>query len=179
MTNATEQHPADRGAALSPKAATPATRGRKATSPEELLKLVEFLGLVLDNVYSGIIVCDPDCRIIFMNQVYAELLKVNRDQAVGKHIREYFPNSRLSQVLASGAAEFGQKCSLKTEAVLLVNRMPLQSKGQTVGVILQTIFRDYKDFTDLATRLNLLEREVKYQKRALETVLPQDRKTHV
>lgn len=138
---------------------------------EEVLSVVDFLGLVLDNVYSGIIVCDTDCRIIFMNQVYADLLKVDRKQVVGRQIKEYFPYSRLSEALAGGKPELGQKCSLKTEAVLLVNRIPLQSKGKTVGIILQTIFRDYKDFTDLVTKLNLLEREVRYQKRALESVL--------
>ncbi len=143
----------------------------RGNSPEDVLSVVEFLGLVLDNVYSGIIVCNVDCRIIFMNQIYADLLKVDRKQVVGKHIKEYFPYSRLAHVLASGKPEFGQKCSLKTDAVLLVNRIPLQSKGRTVGIILQTIFRDYKDFTDLVTKLNLLEREVMYQKRALESVL--------
>ena len=138
--------------------------------PQEILELVEFLGLVLDNVYSGIIVCDLECRIIFMNQVYADLLKADRNKVVGEHIREYFPNSRLSEVLASGTPELGQKCSLKTDAVLLVNRIPLKRNGRTVGIILQTIFRDYKDFKDLVTRLNLLEREVKYQRLALERV---------
>ena len=70
----------------------------KGRSAQEVVGLVEFLGLVLDNVYSGIIVCDPDCRIIFMNKVYSELLKADRDEAVGKHIQgRYFPNSRLSE----------------------------------------------------------------------------------
>jgi transcriptional regulator with PAS, ATPase and Fis domain len=138
---------------------------------DEVSSVVDFLGLVLDNVYSGIIVCDNDCRIIFMNQVYADLLKVDRKRVVGRQIKEFFPYSRLSEALASGKPELGQKCSLKTDAVLLVNRIPLQSQGKTVGIILQTIFRDYKDFTDLVTKLNLLEREVKYQKRALESVL--------
>jgi transcriptional regulator with PAS, ATPase and Fis domain len=148
-----------------------AERGiKESASPQEVLSLVEFLGLVLDNVYSGIIVCDLNCRIIFMNQVYADLLKVDRKQAVGKHIEEYFPHSRLSRTLASGIPELGQRCSLKTDALLLVNRIPLVSNGKTLGIILQTIFRDYKDFTGLVTKLNLLEREVKFQKRALESV---------
>lgn len=174
MTNGTEEQPTEQSSPISPIArhAMPSEPGRKRDiSPQEVLNLVEFLGLVLDNVYSGIIVCDLDCRIIFMNQVYADLLKVDREQVLGKHIKEYFPYSRLSHVLKSGLPELGQKCSLKTEATLLVNRIPLRSNGKTVGIILQTIFKNYKDFKDLVAKLNILEQEVKYQKRALETVL--------
>ncbi len=38
-------------------------------------------------------------------------------------------------------------------------------------MILQTIFRDFTEFKDLMTRLNLLEREVRYYKQGLDTVL--------
>ena len=171
MSHVTEKQLPDGGTLMARKHENADRRRKESASPEEVRNLVEFLGLVLDNVYSGIIVCDINCRIVFMNQVYADLLKVDRNQAVGKHIKDYFPNSRLSRALATGTPELGQRCSLKTDAVLLVNRIPLQSDGKTVGIILQTIFKDYKDFTDLVTKLNLLEREVKFQKRALESVL--------
>jgi sensor histidine kinase regulating citrate/malate metabolism len=128
----------------------------------EMLKSLEFLGMVLDNVYAGIIVCDRSCHILFMNKVYGELLKTDPGQALGKHIKEYFPHSRLAGVLTSGTPELGQRCSLKTDAVLLVNRIPLKRDNEIIGVILQTIFRDYKDFTDLVNRINSLERKVKY-----------------
>lgn len=143
-------------------------KGRN-TVPGDMLQL-DFLGMILDNVYSGIIVCDRNCRILFMNSVYGELLGVNPKEVVGKHIEEYFPHSRLSKVVSSGIPELGQRCSLKTEALLLVNRIPLKHNGEVSGVILQTIFRDYRHFTDLVKRLNLLEREVHFQKQALESV---------
>ena len=141
-------------------------KGRN-TVPGDMLQLVDFLGMILDNVYSGIIVCDRNCRILFMNSVYGQLLGVDPRESVGKHIEEFFPNSRLSKVVSSGVPELGQRCSLKTEALLLVNRIPLRHDGEVSGVILQTIFRDYRHFTDLVKRLNLLEREVHFQKQAL------------
>ena len=154
MSHVTEKPLPDGGSLIARKPENADRRRKENASPEEVRSLVEFLGLVLDNVYSGIIVCDINCRIIFMNQVYADLLRADRKQAVGKHIKDYFPDSRLSRALATGTPELGQRCSLKTDAVLLVNRIPLQSDGKTVGIILQTIFRDYKDFTDLVTKLN-------------------------
>lgn len=113
----------------------------------EMLESINFLRFVLDNVYSGIIVCNEQRQIIFMNQVYAELLRIDPQEAVGQDIKEYFPDSRLSHVLATGIPELGQRCSLKTEALLLVNRIPLKQNGKVVGAILQTVLRDYKDFT--------------------------------
>ena len=53
---------------------------------------------------------------------------------------------------------------------MLVNRIPLKHNGKIVGVILQTVLRDYKDFTDLARKLNMLERKVKRQEMALERI---------
>ena len=133
--------------------------------------LVDLLELVLNNVYSGIIVTDRQGRVVFMNQVYAELLNVDRNEVVGSPIQRFFPASRLSQVMASGQAELGQRCSLRTETPLLVNRIPLKHQGRTTGAILQTVFRDYQHFTDLLARLHLLENEVKYYKKGLTSVL--------
>lgn len=137
---------------------------------EDMLQSINFLRFVLDNVYSGIIVCNQQGQIIFMNKVYAELLKIDPQEAVGKDIKDYFPGSRLSHVMATGIPELGQRCSLKTEAMLLVNRIPLKHNGKIVGVILQTVLRDYKDFTDLVRKLTKLERKVKHQEKALETI---------
>ncbi len=137
---------------------------------EDMLESINFLRFVLDNVYSGIIVCNEQRQIVFINKVYAELLRIDPQEAVGQDIKDYFPDSRLSRVLATGIPELGQRCSLKTEALLLVNRIPLKQNGKIVGAILQTVLRDYKDFTDLVRKLNILERKVKRQEMALERI---------
>ena len=150
---------------------------RKTTAMEQsrkigdIIELNDLLELILNNVYSGIIFCDGKARILFMNQVYADLLGTDRKKAIGRHITDFFPSSRLPEVLEKGQAELGERCSLKTEATLLVNRIPIKRNGVTRGVILQTIFKNYQAFTDLVSKMNLLEREVKYQKSALHSVL--------
>jgi transcriptional regulator with PAS, ATPase and Fis domain len=165
----------DDNCAMAAKPAAPGLGGPLASvgieSPADIGGLVDFLSLVLDNVYSGIIVCDTNCRILFMNRVYAELLGADPKQVVGEALDKYFPNTRMPQVLSSGRSELGQRCSLKTDMPMLVNRIPLKIKDQVVGVILQTIFRDYKAMTDLMSRLSALESEVKYYKTGLDQVL--------
>ena len=158
-----------------PLAATALTGGLARSGGQrnsaDLDALVNFLSLVMDNLYSGIIVCDGQCRIVFMNKVYGELLGTDPARAAGKPIEAFFTHSRLPQVMASGQVELGQRCSLKSATPLLVNRIPLKKDGEVIGIILQTIFRDYKDFTDLLDRLNLLEKEVNYYKKGLNHLL--------
>ena len=75
--------------------------------PLDMVSLVDALKNILDRVYSGIIFCDKDSRILFMNRFYASLLKADQEEAVGKHIKTYFPSSRLPVVLETGQAETG------------------------------------------------------------------------
>ncbi len=139
--------------------------------PLDMPSLVEAFKHILDRVYSGIIFCDKDSRILFMNRFYASLLKADPEEAVGKHIKTYFPLSRLPVVLETGQAELGKKCSLRTNLALLVNRVPIEQDGETVGVVLQTTFRDFTEINDVMTRLNLLEKEVSYYKEGLDSIL--------
>ena len=123
----------------------------------------DIFELILNNVYSGIIFCDKDARVVFMNQVYADLLCVDRHQAVGKHITDFFPQSRIPSVLEKGWTELGSRCSLKSDTPpLLVNRIPIKRKGHTEGAIIQTIFKDYTEFKDLVSSLNFLKKEVNF-----------------
>lgn len=139
--------------------------------PQDMQDFAEVLKLVLERVFSGIILCDKDCRVLYMNKFYADLLNADNQNAVGRHIEEFFPSSRLPIVIESGKVELGQKCSLRTGFALMVNRIPVKSDGKPVGVILQTVFKDYKEIEDLLGRLDLLENEVKYYKRGLNSVL--------
>ena len=160
----------DDGLHLNPQ--TPASLLRKGNRlVRELEDLVEALRMILDNAYSGIVLCDRDRKILYMNRFYADLLKTDKDEALGKHIKTFFPDSRLPGVVETGEIELGQKCSLRADVALVVNRIPVKMGGETIGVLLQTIFKDYTEINELMARLNLLEKEVKYYKRGLNTML--------
>jgi transcriptional regulator with PAS, ATPase and Fis domain len=52
-----------------------------------------------------------------------------------------------------------------------VNRIPIVSNGEAVGVILQTVFKDYAEIHELMTRMSQLEHKVNYYKSGLDSVL--------
>ena len=134
-------------------------------------ELVQAFELLLDDVYSGIILCDKDARILFMNKFYADLLGTDKEKAIGKHIKTYFPHSRLPSVVETGEMELLKRCSLRADIALLVNRVPIIRKGETIGVVLQTVFKNHKEIGSLIARLSLLEKEVSHYKRGLNSVL--------
>jgi transcriptional regulator with PAS, ATPase and Fis domain len=140
-------------------------------APGPLEDLVGALELILDNVYSGIILCDKKSKILYINRFYADLLKTSKEKAIGKHIKTFFPESRLPEVIERGEIELGQKCSLRTDIALVVNRIPIKMRGETIGVLLQTVFRDYTEMNHLMARLKLLEKEVTYYKLGLDSML--------
>jgi len=133
--------------------------------------LVEVLQVVFDNAYSGIILCDKKSRILYINNFYADLLGTTKDEALGQHIKKYFPCSRLPGVLKTGQMELGRRCSLRSDLDLLVNRIPIVRNGEAVGVILQTVFKNYAEINELMMRMSQLERKVNYYKRGLDSVL--------
>jgi len=133
--------------------------------------LVQAFELILDDVYSGIILCDQDSKILFMNKFYADLLGTDKKKAIGRHIKTYFPHSRLPSVVEKGEMELLKRCSLRADIALLVNRVPIMRKGETIGVVLQTVFKDHKEIGSLIARLSLLEKEVSHYKRGLNSVL--------
>ncbi|GAB4389952.1 MAG: hypothetical protein Kow0025_18690 [Thermodesulfovibrionales bacterium] len=130
--------------------------------------------IILDNLPSGIIFCDADCRILYINPTYADYLGVDRDEVIGRPITDYIPGSRVRQVLDNRSPEFGFKCSVgegKEKKILIVNRIPVREDGEVIGVISQSLFGDIGELKDLSERLDLLERKVNSYREKIKSVL--------
>ena len=72
----------------------------------DMREFITMLELILENAYVGIIFCDAKGVIRFMNRQYEELLGVPKEEAYGKHITEYFPDSRLPIVIKNRKPEY-------------------------------------------------------------------------
>ncbi len=120
--------------------------------------------IILDNLPSGVIFCDKECKIVFINRIYADYLGVDRNEVFQKPITDYIPESRLGIVLETGRPELGFRCSVgegKEKKILIVNRIPTKgADGDIIGVISQSIFGDIGELKDLSDRLSVLEKKV-------------------
>ncbi|MCF8038773.1 MAG: sigma 54-interacting transcriptional regulator [Desulfohalobiaceae bacterium] len=144
------------------------TKDLDLANNEELLPLLE---LMLDQAYLGIVLVDPDGIIRFMNRQYEELIGLDRRETYGNHITEYFPDSRLPEVLRTRKAELGWKYNYQGKETLVVNRIPVIQGEKTIGAMTQCIFRDISELQEMAGRLELLETKVKTYKRAASDLL--------
>ena len=147
------------------------------TVEEELLseladikQFMNILQLILDNAYLGIVFVDSKGVIQFMNRMYADMLDIEADAAIAKHITEYFPDSRLPLVIRSGKPELGWKYNFKGRTLVL-NRIPIRKGNKVVGAIAQCIFKDISELKHLVGKLDLLERKVKFYKKELTHLL--------
>lgn len=130
---------------------------------------------ILNSLPSGIIFCDRDGKIRFINRTYADYLGVIQDEVIGKPITEYIPGSRIHHVLETGEPELGFRCSVgegKEKKILIVNRIPVRGRdGLVVGVISQSLFGDIGELKDLSERLDLLEKKVISYREKIKSVL--------
>jgi PAS domain S-box-containing protein len=134
-------------------------------------KLLPVLELMLDQAYLGILFVDPQGIIRFMNQQYEELIGVDRRETYGKHITEYFPDSRLPEVIRTRKAELGWRYNYKGKGTLVVNRIPITKGKKFIGAMTQCIFQDISELREMARKLDLLETKVQTFKRAASDLL--------
>jgi transcriptional regulator with PAS, ATPase and Fis domain len=134
------------------------------------IHLNQISELILDNIKSGIVYCDLSGKILYINKRYADFLGINKEEAIGKHITEYLPQSRLPYVIKTGKAELYQKCSC-LDRELIVNRIPVKQGNRVVGAISQAMFKDISEIKELVDRLNFLEGKVLSLKNNLKSIL--------
>ncbi len=129
---------------------------------------------ILNSLPSGIIFCDNDCRIRFINRTYADYLGVSQDEVIGRPITDYIAGSRVPNVVETGQPELGFKCSVgegKEKKVLIVNRMPVRGMdGSRIGVLSQSLFSDIGELKDLSERLEQLEQKVNVYREKIKSV---------
>lgn len=119
---------------------------------------------VLDMANIGILVTDRSGNIKYLNRVYAEMFEMGIETALTRNINDYFPNSKLMMVMATGLPDKAIKFSFRGRDAL-INRYPIWEDGEVVGGLLEVYFRDIQVLKDLMLHMNILEKKIQYYKR--------------
>ena len=94
-----------------------------------------LLELAMSSLPTGLFICDRDGIIRFINDAYANYLRVRPEDAMGRHITDFIPDSGIPAVIASGEPELGAWRSIQgSERKILVNRIPLRDQDGHVIV---------------------------------------------
>jgi PAS domain S-box-containing protein len=136
-------------------------------NPQIPLKILKSLS---DNDYMRFCVTDEKGRIQLFNRAYETLTGINRKEAMGKHVKEIFPESRIPYVLETGKEEVRYYKSTFENRYVVSRRLPLKEKGKIIGVLSFTLFRDITEMEDLLQKFSLIKNKMDYYKTELEAI---------
>jgi len=134
--------------------------------PLAVLRHLEMLNLVIDNVLNGIMVTDPDGYITHFNKPYGQFLGIDSKSQLGKHCTEVVENTRMHIVGKTGVPEINQIQRIKGQEII-VQRIPIRENGKVIAVFGHVMFTDVKDLEKLAKKLCFLESKVKLYEQEL------------
>lgn len=137
-----------------------------STNSTYLIKQIEMFELILESIYNGIMVTDPEGYVTHFNAPYGQFLGVDPKDQIGKHCTEVIENTRMHIVAQTGKAEINQSHSINGQN-MVVQRIPIKKNGKVIAVFGQVMFKDVRDVGRLAKKLSLLESKVEVYEQAL------------
>ena len=130
----------------------------------------DLLTALLDNPYESLILIDAHGIVRFISSINEGFYKIPVSEAVGQHILDVNPHSRMLRVLKSGKAEIGRSMILD-EKQRIIARIPLVRDGRVIGVAGKLMFTNPEKMKQLYERIDILERHLDYYKDELNQVL--------
>lgn len=121
----------------------------------------EMMRGVFEDALDAIVVVDTSGIIVFLNRAYEVILGIKRQEALGKHVSEILPNSRMHIVALSGIPEIGRTFRVEDKEYI-VERHPIFVSGKVVGAVGRVMFRSIGDLKLMVNRLDQLQRQVDF-----------------
>lgn len=130
---------------------------------ETVKDLKSTLESVLESIFEGIVVVDKQGNITMLNQAYGDFLNIDPQSALGKPATEVIPNTRMHLVVKSRKAEIAEVQRIGNNNVV-VTRVPIIKDGEITGAVGRVLFKDVKELSAMANKLNELQNELEYYK---------------
>ncbi|MGE5390660.1 MAG: sigma-54 interaction domain-containing protein [Deltaproteobacteria bacterium] len=132
---------------------------RLSNLPARTLKVIT----TLFNGFDGALIVDEKGHIVIITKDYAELCGVDHQEVIGKHVLEYFPKSRMIEVLTTGKPIFAELWEAGNE-IVWVSRVPIVSDGRIIGAAAVSVFRYMDEAKRFAKRVKNMDSELEYYK---------------
>lgn len=122
----------------------------------------EVIASLIDNPYECPIVIDAQGIIRFMSRFSRDLINIDPDKAVGKHISQVIPQTHLHEIIGEGKARIGDTLYIAGRQQV-ISRIPLRnSKGDIIGAVGKGMFNQTSKVLELNRRIDQLHGEVQY-----------------
>ena len=93
-----------------------------------------ILRSIIDFAYDGILGIDKNGLITVFNPVIQKIAGISSNDAIGKPVDTIVENTRMKQVLKTGAPELGEIQQIGNTSII-TNRVPIVVEGEVLGVV--------------------------------------------
>lgn len=116
---------------------------------ETFRKLNDIMEHVLDNGKEAYLAIDREGAVIMLNTPMAQLLGVQWSDAVGRHVTQIIPDSKLQLIPVSGKGQDMQVILINGKQVL-VSHYPMFRGGKIAGAVCKVLLEDPQQLLALA-----------------------------
>ncbi|MEN6389605.1 MAG: sigma 54-interacting transcriptional regulator [Syntrophomonas sp.] len=109
------------------------------------------------------VIVDREGFITVINQTYLDMLGISREDALGRHICDITPHSKLPEIIKTGRTDRVDIWPVNGRDTI-VSRVPLIKDGEIFGAIGQSIFLDLSGASILLKKLQETEKELNFYK---------------
>lgn len=122
----------------------------------------ELAELVFEQIH-GVIIVDTNARVLYINKQWADLIGVDRNESVGKHVKEMLPSTKMDIIVQTGKPMNSDLFELKGHTYVC-KRVPLFKDGQLIGAFSYEIFENMEIADEFIKKINKLSDELNYYK---------------
>lgn len=105
---------------------------------------------ILQTVHEGVIVTDQNGVVSEFNPSAEKILKISREDVLGRQVREVLPNTRLNAVIENQREEYN-KIQDVGNVKILTNRCPIFSDGRLIGAL--ATFQNVDDVSEAEEKI--------------------------
>lgn len=118
-----------------------------------MLKITEWVKIILDSLYDGILIIDSEEIVRYINPAYTRITKVKEEDIIGKKLSDVRKGSYLTEVIKSGKLQLNVHRKMD-EVEYIVNMVPIYGKkNKVLGGI--SLLNELNDVYKLTEKLNL------------------------
>ncbi|WP_158307680.1 MULTISPECIES: sigma-54 interaction domain-containing protein [Achromobacter] len=132
-----------------------------------------ILNHFLTSTHDAISVVDKEGILRYISPTHERWLGLKPGEALGQPSQAIIPNSRMTDVVASGLAEIGHPYSADGVATRIVSRIPIREMGEVVGVVGRTLFKGPEVVQRMYREVSRLQNEVARYQRTLGVMEPE------
>ncbi len=112
--------------------------------------------LIFNSTNDGMLGINANGTVILFNQRAAEMMGINKENALGRYVMEVIPESKLPHILETRRTETNQEMVLGNGRKIITTRIPIvEENGSLIGAF--AVFKDITEVVNLAEEITDLK----------------------